>query len=276
MAFKHVDSETSQWLSILDAFLSSKLMISQKSKNVLEIGVYKGAWSIDMLLNDTDLNGFGVDPFPGMQNIEKLMLDNMSYYNVANRFKHYPNYESLLENHGNLKFAVIHIDGEHTEIAVDRDLKFAASNICEDGIIIVDDIFHSDFPGIPSSVFNFLNKEDFSSFLITPQKMFICKKKHYEVYRSAGLNLLENSGFNYNLGNEQVYGIHQDNSVAGFPQIKVHASSISRKTTRNFGLIIFKQKTLSIERAKKYLYTFLQAILPGLLYTFLRNISRKY
>jgi hypothetical protein len=275
MTFKHVDSETSQWLAVEDAFLSSRLTISQQSLNILEIGIYTGAWSIDMLLNNPKLIGFGIDPFPGMQDIEAIMSANMSVYGVSSRFKHFQSYESLETNHGGLKYAVIHIDGEHTERAVNRDLKFAASSICDDGLIIVDDIFHSDFPGIASSVFNFLSKENYCSFLLTSHKMYICRKEYYEKYRTLGLNILEDSGFSFNLGNEQIYGIYQDNSVSGYPQIKVRGTPISRKSTRFIGLKIYKQKSFSIKIAKKYLAATLEAILPGLLYVGLRNLLRK-
>jgi hypothetical protein len=275
MVFKHVDSETSQWLSVTDAFLSSRLTISQESVNILEIGLYKGAWSIDILMNNSDLNGFGVDPFPGMQDIEAKMIANMSFYDVSNRFKHYQSYESLEKDLGKLKYATIHIDGEHTERAVNRDLKFAALNICDDGLIIVDDIFHSDFPGIAASVFNFLGKEGFSSFLLTSQKMYICKKENYEMYRSAGLDLLKDSGFSFNLGNEQIYDIHQDNSVYGYPQIKVQDSPINRKSIKCIGLKVYKQKSLTLRNARKYLAVILEAILPGLLYAGLKNFVRK-
>jgi hypothetical protein len=274
MVFKHVDSETGQWLSPIDSFLSSNLTISQQSNRILEIGVYKGAWLIDMLMNQSRLSGFGIDPYPGMPKIKDRMFENMNFYEVSRRFQLFKNYEGLSSDVNGLKFASIHIDGEHTERAVKRDLEFAQENICDDGLIIVDDLFHPDFPGIPSAVYNFLRTEDFASFLITDKKMFICRKRCYEMYRLTALSLLSEHRLNHNLGDTPIYEISQDNSVSGFAQIKVPNQLSDRRARRNLGLVVLKRKEFSRYNLRRSLLGVLKAVLPGFVFATIRHIIK--
>lgn len=274
MVFKHVDSETGQWLSVIDSFLSSNLTVSRESNTILEIGVYKGAWLIDMLMNQSRLNAFGVDPYPGMPKIQDRMLENMDFYGVSGRFHYFKDCESLNLVGTEVKFASIHIDGEHTESAVERDLEFAKSHICNDGLIVVDDVFHPDFPGIASAVYCFLRKEDFASFLITDKKMYICKKTHYEMYRSIGLSLLSKYRIGYNLGDTPIYEIFQDNSVSGYAQIKVPNLFSDRSAYKNIGLEIYKRKEISMNVFKKSLIEFMRALLPRIVFDKLKTIIK--
>lgn len=98
----------------------------------------------------------------------------------------------LLDNYNGIsgEFDLVHIDGEHTEVAVDRDLKFAKVNISSDGLIILDDIFHTKFIGVLSAAFKHIHECDIVPFLISRQKMYMCRKDKYEFFYSRAANLL--------------------------------------------------------------------------------------
>ncbi len=107
-------------------------------------------------------------------------MNDVTKYRFQDRFKIYKSTEALLRDwNPNFKFDLIHIDGEHSQKAVERDLKVAAKVLSDSGIIIVDDYRDQHFPGIAAGVFNFLSLNDFASFCLTPNKMYICRTVSY-------------------------------------------------------------------------------------------------
>ena len=67
--FNFIDDDSSEWLDLIDAFFSTTLVNTAQCANILEIGVWKGAWSIDLLLNRPEIVGYGIDPYPGFETI---------------------------------------------------------------------------------------------------------------------------------------------------------------------------------------------------------------
>ena len=225
--FHHVDSDTGEWLSIFDSWICSKILQENLARKALEVGVWKGGWAISQLLNNLNLRVVGIDPFPNLEEIARLLDQNLKHYQVNNRFQLFSSIE--LSSEFNDEYSFVHIDGEHSEEAVLNDLKFANQVLTLDGVIAVDDIYHPEFPGIASATFNFLHQEDFASFLITQNKIFICRKEKYLQFYSFCMNLLSNHGIPFSRGFEGIQGAiyAQNNSINGFPQLVVRPNSSS-------------------------------------------------
>jgi hypothetical protein len=226
MIFTHVDSETAEWLSVLDAYLAASLVDISNSAPALEIGVWKGAWVIDLMLNNREIRCYGVDPYPGFEDVRKILFHNLFRYKVEDRFSLFPSVDDLQNETERTSFSMIHIDGEHSEDAVKKDLFFAANMIADNGLIIIDDIYHQEFPGIASASFSFLHNSDFASFLITGNKMYVCKKVMHQYFRNKAILLCQDSEIEFSIGFKSHIGGNytQENSICGYPQIIVRPS----------------------------------------------------
>lgn len=80
-------------------------------------------------------------------------------------------------------FSMFSVDGGHTSTHVRNDLVTASKLTSGKGIIIVDDIFHPDWPGVTEGVMTSLASlsSPFVPFFITRKKLFLC---HISLWRS--------------------------------------------------------------------------------------------
>jgi predicted O-methyltransferase YrrM len=122
---------------------------------ILEVGVWKGAWVSTLLMNTSVDKVLGVDPYPSLASIRSQMLSNLDTLDIADRFDLYDSLESLPEGQ---QYSLIHIDGEHSEQAVERELQYAAGHLARNGVIIVDDFRNFWFPGVSSAVYRSLER----------------------------------------------------------------------------------------------------------------------
>ncbi len=247
----------SEWLTKLDTSLTLEIFDKSHFKNFLEIGVWKGAWSFSILGNFGFSEGVGVDPYPGFESIEKNLMHDVIKYGFQDRFKLYESTEELIkEKNPNLKFDLIHIDGEHSQKAIERDLKVASTVLTDSGVVIVDDYRHQHFPGIAAGVFNFLNSNDFASFCLTPNKMYISRTGAYSNYFQRILNYCKITDADFETEFKgTVYGnpFAQANSIYGFQQILILGEKypkLSQETQRSL---------------KKFVESFIYTLTPPLL-----------
>lgn len=178
---------------------------------------------ISALLNSKNLEGIGVDPYPGLGDVKDKLFTNLKKFGLTSSYRHFNSLTDLIDE-GNFKFSMIHIDGEHSGRALTNDLNVSSKLIDKNGVIIIDDIFHPDFPGVTSAVFKFLHNGEFSSFLITPNKMYICHRNAFNSYHSSALRVLKNYNVGYSLGfpsGGQNGSYVQQNSINGFQQIVI-------------------------------------------------------
>jgi hypothetical protein len=215
----------SEWLTKLDTHLALEIFVKSHFNNFLEIGVWKGAWSFSILGNFSTAEGCGVDPYPGFDFVEENLIRDVAKYGFQDRFKMYKTTEALLRDiKPSLKFDLIHIDGEHSQKAIERDLKVAADLLSDSGVIIVDDYRDQHFPGVAAGVFNFLNSSDFASFCLTPNKMYICRTVSYSDCFQRILDYCRITEADFeNEFKGTLYGnpYAQENSIHGFQQILI-------------------------------------------------------
>ena len=215
-------TNASEFLSPIDAYLAFSLIthINLESPRICEIGVWKGAWIESLCQNLKNYEIIGIDPYPGLEIIREDFRNRVlkKYSNV----KLVDSTEDLPSSENSSSFDLIHIDGEHSEAAVMQDLQFAAQNISSNGVIVVDDIWHSNFPGIPSAAFKFIHSTSFTPFLISGAKMYICEERFHGAFHEVTKNILDQATLKYELSYQMgTYGeaYRQENRIKGYEQI---------------------------------------------------------
>lgn len=221
--------ETTEWLFLKDAFLASKL--ASKPAKILEFGVWKGGWIFTFLANSPESIAVGVDPYPDLARIRSQFLDTAENLGFLERIKLFSAFSEMRESASEaLIFDLIHVDGEHTEDATFQDLNNAKSILSPDGIIIADDLFYSDYPGVASAIFRFIHESDFSPFCVTSKKIYMCHSSNYDAYYAKTRNILIENQIPFleddNLTKNSNISYKQSNSVKGFPLLVV-VNSIS-------------------------------------------------
>jgi predicted O-methyltransferase YrrM len=215
--------ENVMFLDPLDAFLSMRL-IKNPEGNLCEIGVYKGGFIMALLENLPNLNAIAIDPYPNSEEIRNVFVKNLGERNLANRVQLFDDYENLAQR----EFDLIHIDGEHTESAVRKDLKFALANLSSNGIVVIDDIRHPLFPGIISATLKVVHQDLLAPFLITRDKMFLCNPSKYISQFHQAKELLDQLKIPYSAGVTEGTILHGEsaiislsNSINGYDQLVV-------------------------------------------------------
>jgi hypothetical protein len=93
-------------------------------------------------------------------------------------------------------FSMFSIDGGHTSLHVINDFMTASELTSRNGMIIVDDIFHPDWPGVTEGIYRILGAElsPFVPFMLTRKKLFLCslsrQKKFVEFVLSKKGNVI--------------------------------------------------------------------------------------
>jgi len=183
-----VDNNSTEWLMAKDAVLSVEVVRLAAGSRVLEVGVWKGGWTLTILSNVPASEVVGIDPYPWSNGptARSRMEINLADAGVAERFTLFPSWGALHDaGAGTPPFDVCHIDGSHLEADAAADLEQAAGVLAEGGAIIVDDIHHLAYPGVAASMFRFLEPHDFRVFLMTEKKAYLCRAADVARWRSA-------------------------------------------------------------------------------------------
>lgn len=82
-------------------------------------------------------------------------------------------------------YRFFHIDGGHNADEALCDLKLAASVLLDKGVIVLDDPFRHDWPGVTEALVHFLDEYDeFCSILVGFNKMILVRKSFASLYRA--------------------------------------------------------------------------------------------
>jgi hypothetical protein len=102
--------------------------------------------------------------------------------------------EELLAKLGGEKVRLIHVDGEHTQAALTKDLELATAVIGEGGVIVLDDMLHPGYPTLMLAVQAYLDRHSEMTVLCiidresiyAATKFILCQKTWFKKYE-AGL-----------------------------------------------------------------------------------------
>ena len=100
----------------------------------------------------------------------------------------------LLAKVGGEKVRLIHVDGEHTQAALTKDLDLATAVIGDGGVIVLDDMLHPGYPTLMLAVQAYLNRHPDMTVLciidresiFAATKFILCQKSWFKKYE-AGL-----------------------------------------------------------------------------------------
>lgn len=189
-----------EWLSIIDGWLGVLLLEYLRDSatitetNVLEVGVWKGAWTSVILKNIEKVRGFGIDPFPGRPDFENNLLSRLESIGLGGRFELFRTWGELNKRSAVAEeFSLIHIDGEHSETAVASDLRFASKCLTDRGMIVIDDWRHFWFPGIASAMYRFVHESEFAIFAVSENKAYLVKEKFHAEMQEQLRPVIENA-----------------------------------------------------------------------------------
>ncbi len=200
------------WLYQVDAQLVRAVGDIQTRNNISgsvgEIGVWKGRLFIllYLLLHENE-KAFSIDIFdlnhlskdrpnpksnPALNQLLEIFLENVRTHAGAIDDLHTFRDASdnvvaadILSKVGNVR--LFSIDGGHTKELVINDLELANSTLCEQGVVIFDDCFKPEWPGVMNGLHEFLYKKtsDIVPFAISRNKVFLCRSLAAEMYRES-------------------------------------------------------------------------------------------
>lgn len=199
------------WFRNEAALLISSLDEFQKLKgisgNIFEIGVHHGRSSIffsHLLGGDESLNV--CDLFSNEGNVsssgsgdEEIYKANMNKFGQRRPNQIFKSFSSELtpEKISN-NYRFFHIDGGHNPDEALGDLELAAKTIHHKGVIIVDDPFRDEWPGVTEAILLFLQKnQEFEAFAVGFNKLFLCRKEAALDYREWMENNISRYGFKF-------------------------------------------------------------------------------
>lgn len=173
-----------------------------------------------MLRNNLASQAVGIDPYPKLQHIRDEFMNRILAEKLESRFQLFPDYSGFADASDQIHFGMVHVDGEHSEAACYKDLINSIQSIAPNGIIIIDDIYHADFPGVTSAAFKFIHSYEVAPFLITGGKLYLCRPDFFEKYSALTEDLLSRSHIAYSKGFSSTE-FEQSNAIKGFRQLVV-------------------------------------------------------
>lgn len=109
------------------------------------------------------------------------------------------------------------IDGGHTEECTINDLRLAENTICDHGVVVLDDAFNQQWPGVFTGLAKYLVAPDrkLQPFAFTPGKVYLGKPPGVEVMKREMSKMFEASwdkDSHFFGSNVDIYGIYENNT----------------------------------------------------------------
>jgi hypothetical protein len=172
---------------------------------VAEVGAFEGRFFIALAksLHDGE-RALGIDVFewPNAQVIDRFEANCERHRVPAEKritWKADSNKMTaaeLLAKVGGQKVRLIHVDGEHSQAALTKDLELATAVIGEGGVIVLDDMLHPGYPTLMVAVHAYLERQPEMTVLciidresiFAATKFVLCQKTWFKKYEAALLD----------------------------------------------------------------------------------------
>lgn len=179
----------------------------------------------------------------------------------------YSSLNQLLIESPEMIFDMIHIDGEHSEFALLKDLDSSSRILDKGGILIIDDIWHESFPGVASAAFKFIHSSDFVPFLISGAKMYLCKEWEHKRFFESTKRILSKANLTYQTNFQKgTYGedYQQDNSIKGYQQIVTNGGRKNLQNLLELSQPAPSKRVKLLKSVEKVILFFVPPIIPRL------------
>ena len=203
LSYKKIKS-ISGWLGRTDFEIFKQLLNGQQGSNCLgsltEIGVHHGKSFVVMAACSGDAKLYAIDIFENqeknidnsgsgdrekfLQNLRRFSIDDTRVI-IDARLSGDVSASDIKDSVGLIRF--FHIDGGHHFDAIVNDLQLATQSLTDDGIIVVDDMFRSEWPEVSIGAFSsdVLSKNEFVCFAIGFNKAYFCKSAYVDTYQDV-------------------------------------------------------------------------------------------
>lgn len=192
-----------QTLAVLDS--------AQRSKNVsgavAEIGVHHGKLFIGLkLLQREDEYSVAIDVF-GDQELNTDLSGKGNLSTFRRNVRRWSSLDAIVIHQGDSAklradelrelargdIRLFSVDGSHTDSIVLSDMNLAEATVAPGGIVIADDVFNEEWPGVSTGTLRYLNEGGrLVPFAICFNKVFFTSPGQAEFYRSAIRTSFEN------------------------------------------------------------------------------------
>jgi hypothetical protein len=176
------------------------------SGNIFEIGVHHGRSSIFLSyllqesekLNVCDLFGEDGNLSNSGSGNESIFQKNMKSLSEKQVSKIYKCLSSkLTRNEIGNNYRLFHVDGGHNVDEAFQDINLAAEVLHAKGMIIVDDPFRDEWPGVTEAILKFLGRNnEFECTAVGFNKLFLSRKEISQQYRQWMISNFREYGFN--------------------------------------------------------------------------------
>jgi hypothetical protein len=192
------------WLSSAAAATICTLSQRQRELNVVggvaEIGIHHGKLFILLyLLSQAPEKAVAIDVFEDQHlNVDssgrgdlRIFRSNIERYADSTRLVVHKGTSlavtgSDVERMAEGKVRLFSVDGGHTEEITENDLAIADEALDEGGIIVVDDVFNEQFPGVANGVHRyFARKPNLVPFAVGANKTYFCRLPYAAEYRET-------------------------------------------------------------------------------------------
>ena len=180
-----VDLNAALWMHILDAQEQASV-----PGDIVEIGVWHGYTAallggairpneklgiVDVFMNKDEFLP-QITKFAGAEPASRVEFWRQSSFDLRRA-------GSRLDPIGQIRFA--HIDGEHSYEAIENDFLLVNDKLCNDGVIVLDDMFFDGCPQLTAALFDLLRKHrtDITMFGIGLNKAYLCRPNALGFYR---------------------------------------------------------------------------------------------
>ena len=173
------------WLDPIDLFaatICSKTLSRQVPVvRILEVGVFRASWILSLAQNlPHPVELVGIDPYPDEFACWRDALpEKVRAWGYEDVFSHLESWEELNESRAEgsskTRFDIIHIDGDHSFSGAEVDLSNVDDWLAEEGVVVIDDFYNLNFPGVALATYQFLEREGYAIFLATLNKVYVCR-----------------------------------------------------------------------------------------------------
>ncbi|QWW70158.1 class I SAM-dependent methyltransferase [Rhizobium sp. WYJ-E13] len=159
--------------------------------SILEFGVFKGRSAAVLSAHVQPKDKFvlvDVEPYMTAETAASFFAKPDFHLGRSEEFaKSYDGYTSLKRS---VRF--MHVDSTHSYRGTLEEMKLADALLAPDGVLCLDDYANLNYSQILPAVYKYLYRSwtDLRVFLVTNDKCYICRRKHFDFYASFVLNSL--------------------------------------------------------------------------------------